>query len=149
MSISELFLIVPNPVFAGLIWFFVISAIFCLLHVLPMRKYILAFSEVIHNAMRLAANSVKTAEQHLQARNREVLLEAGREASERLIDNVNLLRVENTVVNDLAQYPALQRKLSERIVLIDENYKQSTEVPPDPPGWKQGSRVCSEDRRRR
>ena len=133
MSFPELFLIVTNPVFAGLIWFFVISAILYFAR-LPMRKYILAFSEVIHNAMRLAANSVKTAEQHLQARNREVLLEAGREASERLIER-EFVRVENTVINDLAQYPALQRKLSERIVLIDENYKQSTEVPPDPPGW--------------
>jgi aromatic ring hydroxylase len=101
---------------------------------LPAHKYILAFRRVIHNALRLAANSVKTAEQRLQARNREVLLEAGREATERMIER-EFERVENTVTHDLALYPALQRKLSEKITRIDEDYQQSTEVPLDPPDW--------------
>jgi hypothetical protein len=133
MSLSEIYLIVPNPVVAGLIWFFAISAALYFAR-LPAKKYILAFSEVLHNAMRLAANSVKSADLRLQARNREVLLEAGREASERMIER-EFERVENTVKNDLAQYPALQRKLSERLTSIDEDYMQSTEVPPDPPDW--------------
>jgi hypothetical protein len=133
MSLSEIYLIVPNPVLSGLIWFFVLSAVLYFAR-LPAQKYILAFSMVIHSALRLAANSVKLAESRLQARNREVLLEAGREATERMIER-EFERVENTVMNDLSQYPALQRKLSERLVRIDEDYKQSTEVPPDPPDW--------------
>jgi len=133
MSISEIYLIVPNPALAGLIWFFILSALLYLAR-LPAKKYILAFSEVLHNALRLAASSVNSADSRLQARNREVLLEAGREASERLIER-EFQRVEDSVNNDLAQYPALQRKLSERITSIDEDYKQSTEVPPDPPKW--------------
>ena len=80
MSISEIYLIVPNPVLSGLIWFFALSAVLYLAR-LPAKKYILAFSEVIHNAMRLAASSVNSADCRLQARNREVLLEAGREGS--------------------------------------------------------------------
>jgi len=133
MSLSEVFMITPNPVLSGLTWFFVISAVMYFAR-LPAKKYILAFSEVIHNALRLAASSVNSADLRLQARNREVLLEAGREATERMIER-EFERVENTVMNDLSQYPALQRKLSERITLIDEDYKESTEVPPDPPGW--------------
>ncbi|MFV2004079.1 MAG: hypothetical protein ACC650_02690 [Gammaproteobacteria bacterium] len=133
MSISEIYLIVPNPALSGLIWFFIISAVLYFAR-LPAKKYILAFSEVLHNALRLAANSVNSADFRLQARNREVLLEAGREASERMIER-EFERVENSVTNDLAQYPALQRKLSERITSIDEDYKQSTEVPPNPPQW--------------
>ena len=133
MSFSDIYLLVPNPVISGLIWFFVVSTLLYFAR-LPAQKYILAFSQVIHNALRLAANSVKTAEQRLQARNREVLLEAGREATERLIER-EFERVENTVTHDLAQYPALQRKLSEEITRIDEDYQQSTEVPPDPPDW--------------
>jgi hypothetical protein len=133
MSFSDIYLLVPNPVISGLIWFFVLSTLLYFART-PAQKYILAFSQVIHNAMRLAANSVKTAEQRLQARNREVLLEAGREATERLIER-EFERVENTVTHDLAQYPALQRKLSEKITRIDEDYQQSTEVPPDPPDW--------------
>lgn len=133
MSITDIYLIVPNPVLSGLIWFFTLSAVMYFAR-LPAKKYIIAFSEVLHNALRLAANSVNSADLRLQARNREVLLEAGREATERIIER-EFERVENTVKNDLAQYPALQRKLSERITLIDEDYKESTEVPPDPPDW--------------
>ncbi len=133
MSISEIYLIVPNPALSGLIWFFIISAVLYFAR-LPAKKYILAFSEVLHNALRFAANSVISADLRLQARNRAVLLEAGREATERIIER-EFERVEDAVTNDLAQYPALQRKLSERITSIDEDYKQSTEVPPDPPQW--------------
>ncbi len=123
----------PNPALAGLIWFFILSALLYLAR-LPAKKTILAFSEVLRNALRLAANSVNSADLRLQARNREALLEAGREASERMIER-EFTRVEDSVTNDLAQYPALHRKLSERITSIDEDYKQSTEVPPDPPQW--------------
>ena len=133
MTFNDIYLIVSNPVLSGLIWFFMLSAVMYLAR-LPVKKYILAFSEVLHGALRLAASSVGIADLRLQARNREVLLEAGREATERLIER-EFERVENTVKNDLAQYPALQRRLSERITLIDEDYKQSTEVPPELPEW--------------
>ena len=133
MSLSEIFLIMPNPVLSALIWFFVLSAVLYFARQ-PAQKYILAFSEVIHNALRLAASSVNSADLRLQARNREVLLEAGREATERMIER-EFERVENAVANDLSQYPALQRKLSEQVTRIDEDYRQSTEVPPTPPDW--------------
>lgn len=133
MSLSEIFLIVPNPVLSGLIWFFVVSAVLYFAR-LPAKKYILAFGEVIHNALRLAARSVSSADSRLQDRNREVLLEAGREATERIIER-EFERIENAVMNDLAQYPALQRKLSESLTKIDEDYRQSTEVPLSPPDW--------------
>ncbi len=35
----------------------------------------------------------------------------------------------------MAEYPALQRQLSEVTTRIDEDYQQSSEVPPSPPGW--------------
>ena len=133
MSLSEIYLIVPNPIISGLIWFFAISTLLYFAR-LPAQKYILAFSEVIHNALRLAASSVRSTEKRLLARNREVLLESGRESAERMIER-EFERVENSVTHDLAQYPSLQRKLSERITRIDEDYQQSTEVPPSPPDW--------------
>jgi hypothetical protein len=132
MSFEDL-LIVPNPLISGLIWVIGVPAILYFARN-PARKYILAFSHVLHNAMRLAAASVLSAEKRLQERNRTVLLESGREATERIIER-EFERVENTVSRDLAQYPALQRKLSEEITEIDEDYQKSTEVPPDPPAW--------------
>jgi len=85
MTISEIYLIVPNPALSGLIWFFILSGVLYFAR-LPAKKYILAFSKVMHNALRLAANSVNSADLRLQACNREVLLDAGREASEYLIE---------------------------------------------------------------
>jgi len=117
----------------SLIWIIVIPAVLYFART-PARKYILAFSHVLHNAMRLTAASVLSAEKRLQERNRVVLLEAGREATERIIER-EFERVENAVARDLAQYPALQRKLSQEITEIDEDYQKSTEVPPDPPAW--------------
>lgn len=131
---GEFFLtIVPNPVVSVLIWLIAIPTVLYFARQ-PARKYIQAFSHVLHNAMRLAAASTLSAEKRLQDRNRVVLLEAGREATERIIER-EFERVENTVSRDLAQYPALQRKLSEEITQIDEDYQKSTEVPPDPPAW--------------
>jgi hypothetical protein len=89
-----------------------------------------AFSDVL----RLAAQAATAGEQRLDARNREVLLAAGREAKERIIER-EFERIGTSVHKDLAGYPVLQRALSEAITRVDEDHAQSAEVPPDPPGW--------------
>jgi len=133
MNFSDMYMIVPNPIISGIIWFVLIV---CLLYFArrPAHLFIQSFSRVIHNAMRLSARAVMRAEQRLEARNREVLLAQGREAAERIIER-EFDRVDATVRRDLSEYPALHRKLSEEIATIDDDYKQSTEVPPEPPAW--------------
>jgi len=84
--------------------------------------------------MRLSARAVMRAEVRLNERNREVLLAQGREAAERIIER-EFERIDATVRRDLAEYPALHRQLSEEITVIDDDYKESTEVPPEPPAW--------------
>ncbi|MFP3873917.1 MAG: hypothetical protein ACLFQT_01850 [Thiohalophilus sp.] len=74
------------------------------------------------------------AESRLLERNREVLLNQGREAAERIVER-EFDRIDATVRKDLAEYPSLHRQLSEEITKIDEDYKESTEVPPEPPAW--------------
>ncbi|HEB58126.1 MAG TPA: hypothetical protein ENJ01_02795 [Gammaproteobacteria bacterium] len=98
------------------------------------HRGIMSISRVIHNAMRLTSHSLRKAESVLTARNREVLLAAGREEAERDVAR-EFERVDATVRRDLAEYPALHRKLSEEITRIDEDFQQGTEVPPSPPGW--------------
>ncbi|MDH5179751.1 MAG: hypothetical protein OEZ39_13795 [Gammaproteobacteria bacterium] len=130
---SNIFLIVPNPFLSGLIWFFVIISVMYLART-PAHMAIQALCRVIHNAMRLTARAVMRGEKKLAERNREVLAAQGRDAVERIIER-EFERVDATVRRDLAEYPALHRELSEEITRIDEDYKQSTEVPPAPPGW--------------
>lgn len=133
MTASEIFMITPNPLLSGFIWFaLIVSVLFVARH--HAHLGIRSLSRVIHNAMRLSAHSVMKAEAKLVQRNREVLLAQGREAAEREIER-EFERVDATVRKDISEYPALHRVLSEEITRIDEDYKESTEVPPTPPAW--------------
>ena len=133
MSFEDVFMIVPSAVASALIWFVVLTAVLYFARS-PAHRAITALARVAHNALRLTARAVMRGEARLAQRNREVLLAAGREAAERIIER-EFERVDATVRRDLAEYPALHRKLSEEITAIDEDYQQSTEVPPAPPGW--------------
>jgi hypothetical protein len=63
-----------------------------------------------------------------------VLLAAGREAKERVIER-EFDRINDTVRKDLGNYSALHRSLDESIKRIEDDHQQSVNVPPDPPGW--------------
>lgn len=130
---SNIFMIVPNPFLSGVIWFLSIVTVMYFART-PAHMSIKALCRVIHNAMRLTARSILRGEEKLAHRNREVILAQGRDAVERIIER-EFERVDATVRRDMAEYPALHRELSEEITMIDEDYKQSTEVPPAPPGW--------------
>ncbi len=132
MTFNDL-MIVQNPILSSLIWFFLILATLYFART-PAHKSIVAFCRVLQNTFRVSAHSVQKAEQRLLQRNREVLLAQGMEASERIIER-EFERIDATVRKDLAEYPSLQRHLSEEITQIDADYKESTEVPPEPPGW--------------
>jgi len=131
---SDIFNIIPgNPVVSGIIWFVILMMVMYFARH-PAHMAIVSFCRVIHNAMRLSARAVMRAEERLNQRNKEVLLAQGREAAERIIER-EFDRVDATVRRDLAEYPALHRQLSEEITVIDDDYKESTEVPPEPPAW--------------
>lgn len=100
----------------------------------PAHRAIISLSRVVHNAMRLSAKSVMSVESRLAHRNREVLLAAGREAEERMIER-EFERIDDTVRRDISEYPAMHRLLNEEITAIEEDYQASIEVPPEPPGW--------------
>lgn len=133
MSFSDIYMITDSPVISGVIWFVILTIVFYLARNHAHRA-IISISRIVHNAMRVSAHSVMLAEKKMIQRNTEVLLAQGREASERIVER-EFERVDATVRRDLAEYPALHRHLSEEITKIDEDYNQSIEVPPSPPGW--------------
>lgn len=134
MSFSELFFVFsPNAAITGLIWFFILSSMLYIARSHAHRA-ILSATSTLHKALRLSARSVLVAIDRLNKRNQEVLLLQGREASERIIER-EFDRVDATVRKDLAEYPALHRFLSEEITKIDEDFQESIDVPPAPPGW--------------
>jgi hypothetical protein len=125
--------ITPWPVLSALLW--IVLAVTTLFFArASAHKAIRASAATMHQSLRFASKSISRAETRLRQRNREVLLAAGREAKERIVER-EFDRVNETVRKDLANYSALHRSLSESINRIEEDHKQAVDVPPDPPGW--------------
>jgi hypothetical protein len=131
--LSELLGITPYPALSAALLLGLLVALLYLARSSG-HKLILVVSRTLHDAMSHAAEALGRNEQQLAARNREVLLAAGREAKERIIER-EFDRVAASVEKDLGKYPRFQRELSESIVRIEEDYQKTVEVPPDPPGW--------------
>lgn len=133
MVFSELLGITPYPALSAALWLGLLVSLLYLARNSG-HKLILVISRTLHDAMSHAAEALGRNEEQLAARNREVLLAAGREAKERIIER-EFDRVAASVEKDLGKYPRFQRELSESIVRIEEDYQKTVEVPPDPPGW--------------
>ncbi|HEX9851557.1 MAG TPA: hypothetical protein VGA68_01015 [Woeseiaceae bacterium] len=125
--------ITPWPVLSALLW--IVLVVTALFFARPAaHKLILATGNALHRMFRVASLSVRNAEKSLNERNREVLLAAGREAKERIIER-EFDRINETVRKDLANFSALHRNLSESINRIEDDHSEAVDVPPDPPGW--------------
>lgn len=124
------------------LWF-VVALIALFLARKPVHQGIYALARFFHQSLRLGANAVVAAEARLHLRNREVLIAAGREATERHIER-EFDRIESAMKKELAQYPALHRKLCEQLTTIDEDYVRSAEVPPEPTNWAKAIKAVAE-----
>jgi len=133
MDLSQIWMITDNPGLSGLIWL-VILMVFMYLGRSPAKQVIHATVRILHNVFRFLASTAKLTGERMENRNRDVLLAAGREDKERIIER-EFDRIGNTVENDLSRYPELQRTLAERIQRIDDDHQETADVPPDVPGW--------------
>jgi hypothetical protein len=134
MSFSDIYLLwSDSPAISAVIWS-IIAMLLTYLAREPMHKMIEAFSGGAKQAFQQAADALLGSSQKLAERNREVLVAAGMEASERLIER-EFSRIDTIVHRDLAEYPTLHRKISDVVTRIDEDYKGSSEAPPEAPGW--------------
>ncbi|MDZ7768939.1 MAG: hypothetical protein U5K38_07635 [Woeseiaceae bacterium] len=125
--------ITPWPVLSALLW--IVLAVSALYLARPTaHEAIRAAARALHRSFRLASAAIRVAERNLATRNREVLLAAGREAKERVVER-EFERVSESVRRDLANYATLHRKLSDSIARIEDDHHAAVDVPPEPPGW--------------
>ena len=90
--------ITPWPVLSALLW--IVLVVTALYFARPTaHRLILATGHALHRVFRIASLSVGKAETHLATRNREVLLAAGREAKERIVER-EFDRINETVRKD-------------------------------------------------
>ena len=133
MSMTSLLAFTPWPVFSALILLTLLVTAMYLARGTA-HQAIHALFSALSRGFRLASHGVAHGEARLAARNRDVLLAAGREAKERIIER-EFVRVGDTVRKDLAGYPDMHRRLSEAIIRIEEDQEKAVEVPPEAPGW--------------
>jgi hypothetical protein len=133
MPTNFLFAITPWPAISAIIWIVLLMAVLYLARHTA-HQAIRTASGALSRGLRIAAHSVTHAQARLAERNREVLLAAGRESKERIVER-EFMRVSETVRKDLSNYPHLHRALSESITQIEKDHQGAVDVPPDPPGW--------------
>lgn len=133
MNWSTLLSITPDAGLSLLLLFSIASLVLYFART-PARQGLLHLGNTLYRACRIAASAFAQASQRMQLRNREVLLEHGREASERAVER-EFERIEHSVRTELGDYPALHRQVSVAITAIEEDYHNSRAVPPAPPGW--------------
>ena len=98
------------------------------------HQFIRAFFRVFYESFRMVAHFfMRVADQRVK-RNKDVLLELGREETERHLER-EFSRVSTVVASDFKGYPELQRKIDEQITAIEESFARSTSVPPPAPEW--------------
>ncbi len=134
--------ITPWPVASALLWIVLIVTALYLVRGTA-HKTIQAAALGLHRSFKIASKALSRSEKNLEARNRDVLLAAGREAKERIIER-EFDRINETVRKDLANYSALHRSLSESIGRIEKDHQEAVDVPPDPPGWVKAVEAVAE-----
>lgn len=100
----------------------------------PAHRGILGVARAIRQGCELTAEALRTVQERLTNRTREVLLSEGLEDAERQIEQ-EFERITDAVERDLATYPALHRKLADQVARIDDDYRRATDTPPEPESW--------------
>jgi hypothetical protein len=133
MTFANMLNITSSPALSILIWIilFLLALYFARR---PFHRAVMSFSKIIYNAMRFTAASVLSAEKRLVKRNREVMMAAGLENAERIVER-EFDRIGAAVTRDLEGYPNVHRQLSEMITKLDEDFTSSADVPPSLPNW--------------
>ena len=99
-----------GSVYAWVLWavFLIIAMYFARV---PAHRAIQTITRGFHKGFRLTARSLMHAAHNMTQRNREVLLAAGREAAERVVER-EFERIDAGVRRDLSECPGLARRLT-------------------------------------
>lgn len=87
-----------------------------------------------YSGFRFGSIAARKSAQRLHARNREVLLELGRQQVEKDIEK-EFFEINKFVQRDLGGYPKIQKQIQENITRIQDDYANSGEVPQQSPDW--------------
>ncbi len=101
----------------------------------PFHSCMSALGRIVYSAMRLAAASVKRAESRLHTHNQKVLMRAGLDLAERRVER-EFERLGTVVQKDLEGYPLVQRKASDNLQKLEDDFEKSNVIPQSLPNWE-------------
>jgi len=135
-----------NPMLSGVV-LFLIAIPFLYAARTQMHGMIRAASRAIANPLRMAARFLNRTADEMRARNRTVMIAHGRQEIDKSLEH-DFERIAALVKRDLHGYPELQRRMSDAITKIEEDYRKCGEVPPPPPEWAKAIESISELQRK-
>jgi hypothetical protein len=131
---SQAWLLWPDNVVLSVLVLALIAMAFLYAARRPMHELIRSLGQAIGGPLRIGSRWLFAAAADMRSRNRAVLLAQGRQEVGNRIER-EFERLSALVERDLQGYPTLQRKLTDEITRIEEDYKKCGEVPPPPPDW--------------
>ncbi len=134
MPLLQSLLIWPDRILPSLLILLLIAVPFLYAARGPVHALIGSAARLASSPLRLGARWLAGTALRLSNRNRQVLLAHGSHEVKQAIER-EFERVTTLVQRDLEGYPVLQRKLMDEITRIEEDYKNSGEVPLPPPDW--------------
>jgi hypothetical protein len=127
-------MIVPgNAALSGVV-LFIIAIPFLYAARTQMHGMIRAASRAVANPLRMASRFLNRTADDMRARNKSVMVTHGKQEVEHAIAH-EFERIASLVKRDLHGYPEIQRKMSDSVTKIEEDYRKCGEVPPPPPEW--------------
>ena len=112
-----------------------------------MHGMIRAASRAVSNPLRMASRFLNRSADEMRSRNKAVMMAHGRQEVEQSISH-DFERIAALVKRDLHGYPELQRRMSDAITKIEEDYRKCGEVPPPPPEWAKAIESISDLQRK-
>ena len=133
MLLSDLLHLTPYPGLSLLILFACVSAVFYFARD-SLRAGLLRLARTLYQVCRAGSLALRQAEAAVRRRNREILLEQGKQQAQRGVER-EFERIDLALRRELGDYQALHRQVEEAIADIEADYQRSRELPPSPFGW--------------
>lgn len=93
-----------------------------------------SLSRLVVQNLKLLSHGLIESAHEMNRRNREVLLEHGKQQAERELER-QFIRLGNLVEKDLGRYPEIQRHVEQNIAHMEDKLSQTSQVPLPTPEW--------------
>ncbi len=124
----------PDKVALSVLALAVLAMLFLYAARRPMHGVIHSVCHLVTQSTRFLSRWLFLVAENMRLRNQAVLLAHGQESAAVMIER-EFERVGSIIRKDMNEFPALQRKLTEEVTRIEEDYRKCGEVPPPPPEW--------------